>query len=477
LLLAFRLSSKHHIKAVKTNAVFCASDNVAEDNLMARRALLMTVFLAFVSGLGANGQTQVPTITDFCPYKNHQKDLACLIPDLTRTAGTNLATFNTTLAQVLGQLPIAVPISGLALTFDQTLHIYVVSSSDNLGSILTERGGTIGRHKLFLGFSYERFVFQSIDGTALKNLPTVFTVGGAPGGKQTTYGSADNSIGANINQYTAVAAFGLTNRIDLSLTLPIERVSVSASQRNYVQYSSSGNPNGVAPPVSVPGSASGPGDLLLNVKGTIWKGEKFSLASGLEVRFPTGDEFNLLGSGAYGLNPYVVFSRQGRFTPHVNVGYQWNGFSDLYVNPCITAPPGPLSCQPKSTSSPNYSLPTLRLPSDLNYSAGVDIGIVKRLTFVADLVGQHYFNALRVTPAAPASQVIPNLPPNAVLRSQPTVGITNGSYDNDNLGLGFKVNPVGHLLLYANVLIRLNQGGLRSDFVPLVGVSYKFGKF
>jgi hypothetical protein len=106
----------------------------------------------------------------------------------------------------------------------------------------------------------------------------------------------------------------------------------------------------------------------------------------------------------------------------------------------------------------------------------VDIGIVKRLTFVADLLGQHYFNALRVTPAIPASHVIANLP-SAVLRAQPTVGVRNGEYDNDNLGLGFKVNPVGHLVVYANVLIRLNQGGLRSDFVPLVGVSYKFSKF
>jgi hypothetical protein len=438
---------------------------------MAKRALLMTVFLVFVFFPDANGQTQVPTIANFCPYKNHSKSLACLIPDLTRTAGTNLGTFNTTLAQVLGQLPIAVPVSGLALSFDRTLHIYVVSSAENLGSVLTERGDTIGRHKLFVGFSYQRFVFQSIDGTNLKNLPTVFTVEGNGG---TTYGSAENSVSANINQYTAIAAFGLTDRIDLSLTLPFERVSVSAAERNYLQYSSSGNPLGKpAQAVSVPGTASGAGDLLLNVKGTVWKGEKVSLASGLEVRFPTGDEFNLLGSGAYGLNPYLVLSRRGRLTPHANVGYQWNGFSNLYVNPCFTKPLGsPSSCQSKYSSS----IPTLRLPSDLNYSAGVDIGIVKRLTFVADLLGQHYFNALRVTPAIPASHVIANLP-SAVLRAQPTVGVRNGEYDNDNLGLGFKVNPVGHLVVYANVLIRLNQGGLRSDFVPLVGVSYKFSKF
>ncbi len=32
------------------------------------------------------------------------------------------------------------------------------------------------------------------------------------------------------------------------------------------------------------------------------------------------------------------------------------------------------------------------------------------------------------------------------------------------------------LILYANALIQLNDVGLRSNVVPLVGISYKFGK-
>jgi hypothetical protein len=48
-----------------------------------------------------------------------------------------------------------------------------------------------------------------------------------------------------------------------------------------------------------------------------------------------------------------------------------------------------------------------------------------------------------------------------------TTNITNGS-------VGFKVNPIGTLLVSFNVLVQLNDGGLRSRVVPLVGFSYTF---
>ena len=437
---------------------------------MPKRALRIIALSGLLSYLPGTAQT-VPMISNQCPYVHHALQLACIIPDLTKTGtSSNLSGFNTTLAQVLGQLPQAVPVSGFALSFDRSLGIYTVSS-ENLGSVLTERGDTIGRHKVFIGFTFQRFVFHAIDGTSLSDLPTI--------SQNTTSGIfqySKNSLGANVNQYTAVAAFGLTGRVDVSLTLPFERVSLAAANNNLQEAIGNGTP-ATLPPVSVAGSASGPGDLLLNIKGTVWKGEKLRVALGSEFRFPTGNEFNLLGSGAYGIRPYLVLSRRGRIEPHGNVGYQWNGFSDLYVNPnaCsipVTELPSLPVTNPCKTieAQPGYGLPTLRLPSSLDYSAGADIGIIKRLTVVVDLVGQLFFNAPRITPPAPST--LPNLPTH--FQGLETVGIKNGDFNDDNLGLGLKVNPIGKLLISANVLIRLNTGGLRANYIPLVGVSYKF---
>jgi len=42
------------------------------------------------------------------------------------------------------------------------------------------------------------------------------------------------------------------------------------------------------------------------------------------------------------------------------------------------------------------------------------------------------------------------------------------------VSVGLKANPVGHLLVSLNALVKLNDGGVRARVVPLVGLSYSF---
>jgi hypothetical protein len=463
---------------------------------MVKRASLI-YFLFAVVALGAEAQN----VVDACPYSpQHRTSLACLIPDLTQTGTSqNLSRFNTTVAQVIGQLPLAAPVSGFVLRFDRKLGI-PVEESRNLGSVLTERGNTVGKYKVFVGFTYQRFVFQTIDGAKLSNLPSVYQFGTI----QTTnaanqnitineFGASHNSVSANLSQYAGIVAFGLTDRIDVSITVPFERVSLAAGNSSLQEAfvttltstgaflsSSASNPSTTSQ--SVAGSATGFGDLLLNAKGTIFSGEKSKLALGTEARFATGDEYNLLGTGAFGLKPYLVYSRLGRITPHANLGYQWNDRSNLYINPCHFIP-----TTAAGTCQGSGALPTLRLPDSVDYSGGVDIGITKRFTVVADFVGQHYFNSPRVTSPVPASSVtppisgipIPNPSSNSAItafNSFPTVQVANSGINLDNLAMGLKWNPLGRLIVSANALIRLDSGSLRpARFVPLLGLSYRFG--
>jgi hypothetical protein len=209
----------------------------------------------------------------------------------------------------------------------------------------------------------------------------------------------------------------------------------------------------------VAGSASGFGDVILVAKGTVLDGERSKLAAGFETRFPSGDVFNLLGTGAYGFKPYVVFSRfSGRLTPHANLGYQWNSFSVLRLSPTTGA--------------------SLRLPDTLDFSAGLDLGLIPRkLSVVADFVGQHYFSAPRITPAAKATGLTPDTTgisgplANTKLKS---IGVNTADYNVDNMSVGIKFSPKGNLIFSANVLLKLNDAGLRAKYVPLVGISYRF---
>ncbi len=431
---------------------------------MTKRLLVVTAILVLLTCLSAGAQQ---TIVNHCPYsQQHWNQLACLIPDLTTTGNSNIQGFNTTLARVIGELPVAVPVSGFALTLDKSTGVYMVSS--DLGGVLTERGSTLGRNKLFLGFTYQHFNFDEIDGTNLTNIQTVsaITYSGVP-----AFLSSTNKLSASIDQYTAIAAFGISDRMDLSITLPIDNVSLSGTASNRVEATN----NGVIPAsplnpqsLSISGSASGVGDLFLNGKYGIVKGESSRLAAGLEVRVPTGNEYNLLGSGSTGFRPYIVYSRLGkRFHPHGNFGYQWNSQSVLNLG---------------------ANGESLRLPSSLVYAAGADYSLLKRLTVVGDFVGQHYFDTTTITRAqlATSTNVLNLGPPcvgnppapsgcNALNGTVSTVGVKNNSaFDEDNLAVGIKLNPVGKLVVSANVMIKLNDAGLRANYVPLVGISYKF---
>ena len=69
--------------------------------------------------------------------------------------------------------------------------------------------------------AYQYFKFNKIDGIDLKNIPVVFSHEQQTGAEyEQDVISARNSISFNINQYTAVATFGLTDRLDISAAIP-----------------------------------------------------------------------------------------------------------------------------------------------------------------------------------------------------------------------------------------------------------------
>src|ERR1700747_3435000 len=61
----------------------------------------------------------------------------------------------------VSQLPIASPSSGITFIYDPALKTFAPSTEESLGPILCERAGTIGKRKLFLGFSYQYFNFNT----------------------------------------------------------------------------------------------------------------------------------------------------------------------------------------------------------------------------------------------------------------------------------------------------------------------------
>ncbi|MGB9103897.1 MAG: transporter [Terriglobales bacterium] len=342
------------------------------------------------------------------------------------------------MATQLSQLPIATAVSGAGLVFDPSIGGWRVS--EDLGPVLTQRGDTIGRHKKFLSFTYQRFGFGSIDGIDLKQLQIVNQLSS---GTNTYYSQNDMRVDFRVDQFVALGTFGLTDRIDVTLIMPFSIVTLKSQRKSGTLYTVSGagtTSTTSLSPLYFPGSASGLGDVTANVKANVFRSasEKTSIAVGGQVRFPTGDESNYLGTGAYGFRPYIVISHRGRITPNASLAYQWNGSSSLINND--------------------------NLPSSLSYSGGVDVRVVKRLSLSGEFLGQYVINGPRL---ASSTVTIPG-------STLPTASQFIGSYAMDNVSVGFKTNPFGGLFISASAMFKLDDAGLRGKVVPLFGVAYRF---
>jgi hypothetical protein len=367
---------------------------------------------------------------------------------------------NTAIGNQIATLPFASPGSGFVYNFNSAVGVFQ-RSTDSFGPVLTERAETIGKRKLFIGFSYQYFSFDNVDGISLKSFPGVLRheqETGAPYEQDSITTRA--SIDLKMNQATAVATYGITDKLDISAAIPIvnahfglsatadiQRVAPPSPQFGQAHFFDANSPDTSTSAVyAMNHNASGIGDVTLRVKWTAFRGERTSIALLGDLRLPTGDELNFLGSGGYGIRPFVAYSYAGtRISPHVNVGYQWNGDSILA---------GDVISGKKAS-----------LPEALTYAVGVDGAVTHRMTLAADFLGQRLFGATRVVPTTFTD---------ALGRTFPETRLQKASFDQFSGAVGAKLNLTRTLLLTGNVIFRLNDSGLTAPIVPLIGISWAF---
>lgn len=372
---------------------------------------------------------------------------------------TDFTQFNTALASQLVNVPLPSPASGFTYEFDPTLGVFT-RTTQSFGPILAERWETIGGNRFSFGFTYQRFTFDTVEGLDLDNIPAVFTHDGFQlGGGRADVVTTNNSISATVNQITSFLTYGVTDRLDISLAIPLvsnelrviseataQRIGTTDLEVHFFRQQDGGL--GDRRLFTASGSASGLGDITVRIKGAIAGspgGNGLSLA--LDLRVPTGDEEDLLGSGAAGVSPFLVWSATaGAFSPHVNVGYRWNGESILAGNPTTGE--------------------TGDLPDQAFYTVGADFALGSRFTFALGLLGQYVIDSPRVG-------VKEFLAADGTSRFQ-TLAFTQDSFSEMSGAVGFKLNAVENLLVDFNLLFNIDNNGLRDKVTPLVGVEYAF---
>ena len=283
------------------------------------------------------------------------------------------------------------------------------------------------------------------------------------GGGRTDVVGTMNTIVASVSQFSGAVTYGVTDRIDISLAMPVVNTRLSLLSNATIYRVGTGQDtsihyfldptaigdHGSSKQFFVDQSASGLGDMVVRAKATLLRENSRALAAGVDARLPTGDEQNLLGAGAAGLRPFAAFSAAfGAFAPHANVGYQWNGKSVL--------------------AGDVYANVKGDLPDQFIYALGSDLSVNPHFSVVFDLLGQRVIDSPRLRTGTFVATG-----PNGSA-TLPDIHFDQTSYWTSQAAIGFKANIATRVLLDFNLRFGITDAGLVDRVAPLMGVEWSF---
>jgi hypothetical protein len=253
-------------------------------------------------------------------------------------AGVNLFSFNSTVS---------------SFTFDIERGI-PVRTTESFGPLLAERAPTIGAGKLNVGWSYTHIEHARFDGKRLEDLSLTFNhedtngdgvlapfepMPGVTRDFELDQIRVDLDLEIEQDVLALFATYGVTRNLDLGIVVPIIRIRLEANANATIVDNSPIDNVHVFGPNSDPqtsrggGEEVGFGDILLRGKYNFVRDRSGwpDLAAFSQVKLPTGDEDDLLGTGETNLLGLLAASKTlGPVTPHVNVGYEiTTGSSEL----------------------------------------------------------------------------------------------------------------------------------------------------
>jgi hypothetical protein len=385
---------------------------------------------------------------------------AHFIPSESEVNGSLIGFLNQTIARNVASFPLSSTVASQTFVFVDGVP---TPTSNSFGPIFAERAQTLGRGRLNAGVNYSRLNFSQLRGIPLEQLQLVFVHENSDFPNCDTifqvdcaeYGlplwehdlitlDLDLDMQAEVSAF--YATFGVTDWLDVGFALPVVSFNMNGTSTATI-LQASGLPalhffggTTTAPEFTATkatfASTSGVGDLAGRFKIVMVRGEAVDLALLGEVRLPTGSEEDFLGSGstnARGL--FIASSTYGDFSPHLNIGYGYRG---------------------------------AELDQDvIEFAGGFDHRLTEGATFALDLLGTFKVGDEKL--AFPEPIVIPG-------GYRQTVHRTNIPSRNDNVldgSVGFKFRAGTGFTVVTNVLVPLNEGGLRASPTPTLGIEYR----
>src|SRR5216110_3557535 len=383
------------------------------------------------------------------------------VPSANADNGSLISFIGAAISQNVGNLPVSATSGGSTFRFEAGVP---VPTSGSPGAVFGERATTLERGRVFVGANINRLHFETLRGVSLHDIEMTFTH------ENVTGPACDSIVGQSCTPYgvpthendvidlklaldldmtitSFFVTFGLLDRVDIGVVLPIVSTSLRGTSNAQIvpfggttaQHFFGGTADNPQLSTSrfVEGSATGVGDIATRVKINVTQSDRTTFAVLGDVRFPTGSEDDLLGSGhvaARGLG--ILSARFGAFAPHANIGYLFRS-GDLQ-NDAVLA------------------------------TVGFDHLMAPWATLAVDLVSELQVGESKLRLPGTVTYDLP------FRRSVEPTNIPNERDDLISGSFGFKFTTRAGVTLVANTLWPLNRGGLRPNVLWTAGLEYNF---
>ena len=252
------------------------------------------------------------------------------------------------------------------------------------GSSFVERAATVGARRFAFGVSEQTAQFKTIDGLDLRDGLNVFfeatdsTNPNRLGDGQPAFERdvLQENIAFRLDRtvFNFVFGYGLTDRLDIGLVVPVVKVSFDGRITAHVnRTATAANPEIHSfdlleldhKTTYAVRDVHGVGDLGVRAKFRVTGSERGGLAVGVSLRMPTGDVEDFLGAGTAAVRGSVMWSGEhGKLGPHVNVSYE----------------------RPFGTIDANFGTPPVKSPIDILAVGGTDVILHPRWGLSGDVM-------------------------------------------------------------------------------------------
>jgi len=325
----------------------------------------------------------------------------------------------------LATLPLPTSSSAFTYRFNPELGT-LVRLSESFGPFLVDRAITAGTGQVETGLTYRYSVFTSLNGRHLRD-GTLVTAANQFRDEADPFDVDTLTLRVATSTTTLFANVGVTDWLDIGGTVPVVRFDMSGERVNTYRGAQLVQARAVATSTDL-------ADIAIRAKAQIVRDGASGLATGLEVRLPTGNPDNLSGAGRAGIKMSLI-------------GSLARGPVELHANGALAE--GGISHQ-------------------IALGGALVIAATPRVTLSAELLWRRVGELGRI-----ADVVVPH----PVFTGVDTLRLTSVGNDASSATTvgGIRWNVTRTWLVNGYVALAATDGGLRAKPVPTVSLDYSFG--